>query len=107
MPQFGPKSILGVGALALGSAQALQSREKKKAAQRVNEFKTQDVKDWDQFTDHTARKSFVQQLGADPMSDPKLLQYADSMNRLKTGKKITDVPGDGGKSYQITKLRGS
>jgi len=83
------------------------SREKKRAQGRVVQFQSSEKRDWDRFTDNTARKSFVKQLGADPMTDPKLLQYADSMNRLKTGKKIADIPGDGGKSYQITKLRGS
>lgn len=103
----GPKSILGAGGLTLGIGGALRSREKKKAEQRVDEFKSDEVKDWDRFTDHAARKSFVQQLGSDPATDPKLLQYADNMNRLKTGSKITSLPGDAGKSYQITKLRGS
>lgn len=103
----GPKSILGAGGLTLGIGHALSSREKKKAKQRVDEFKSDEVKDWDRFTNHAARKSFVQQLGSDPTTDPKLLQYADSMNRLKTGSKITSLPGDAGKSYQISKLRGS
>lgn len=103
----GPKSILGAGGLTLGIGGVLRSREKKKAKQRVDEFKSDEVKDWDRFTDHAARKSFVQQLGSDPTTDPKLLQYADNMNRLKTGSKITSLPGDAGKSYQITKLRGS
>ena len=103
----GPKSILGAGGLTLGVGGVLRSREKKKAKQRVDEFKSDEVKDWDRFTDHAARKSFVQQLGSDPATDPKLLQYADNMNRLKTGSKITSLPGDAGKSYQITKLRGS
>lgn len=103
----GPKSILGAGGLALGMGGVLRSREKKKAEQRVDEFQSDEVKDWDRFTDHVARKSFVQQLGSDPTTDPKLLQYADNMNRLKMGSKITSLPGDVGKSYQITKLRGS
>jgi superfamily II DNA/RNA helicase len=105
-----PKLLLPLAAVGLGAAgttAAVQSREKKKAQERVEQFQSSEKKDWDRFTDNTARKSFVKQLGADPMTDPKLLQYADSMNRLKTGKKIADIPGDGGKSYQITKLRGS
>jgi hypothetical protein len=105
-----PKLLLPLAAVGLGAAgttAAVQSREKKKAQERVEQFQSSEKKDWDRFTDNTARKSFVKQLGADPMTDPKLLQYADSMNRLKTGKRIADIPGDGGKSYQITKLRGS
>jgi hypothetical protein len=105
-----PKLLLPLAAVGLGAAgttAVFQSREKKKAQERVEQFQSSEKKDWDRFTDNTARKSFVKQLGADPMTDPKLLQYADSMNRLKTGKRIADIPGDGGKSYQITKLRGS
>jgi len=84
-----------------------QSREKAKAERRVQRFQSSEKKDWDSFTANTARKSFVQQLGKDPMTDPKLLQYADNMNRLKTGTKVGTVPGEAGKSYEITKLRGS
>ena len=84
-----------------------QSREKSKAERRVQRFQSSEKKDWDSFTANTARKSFVQQLGKDPMTDPKLLQYADNMNRLKTGTKVGTVPGEAGKSYEITKLRGS
>ncbi len=100
----------GLGGLAtLGAAGAgfFLSKEKKKAQNKVETFKSQDIKDWDKFTENTARKSFVQELGKDPMTDPKLLMYADNMNRLKTGSKVQDISGDGGKSYQITKLRGS
>lgn len=84
-----------------------QSREKARAERRVQQFQSSEKKDWDSFTANTARKSFVQQLGKDPMTDPKLLQYADNMNRLKTGTKVGTVPGEAGKSYEITKLRGS
>ncbi len=100
----------GLGGLAtLGAAGAgfFLSKEKKKAQNKVETFKSQDIKNWDKFTDNTARKSFVQELGKDPMTDPKLLMYADNMNRLKTGSKVQDISGNGGKSYQITKLRGS
>lgn len=82
------------------------SREKTRAQQRVSDFSRQDVKDWDRFTDHTARKSFVKQLGSDPLTDEKLLRYADSMNRLKTGTPVARVTGDGGRTYSISKLRG-
>ena len=101
---------LGLGGLAtLGATGAgfFLSKEKKKAQNKVETFKSQDIKNWDKFTDNTARKSFVRELGKDPMTDPKLLMYADNMNRLKTGSKVQDISGDGGKSYQITKLRGS
>jgi hypothetical protein len=97
----------GLSALGTIGAGLLFSKEKKRAQNRVESFKTQDIKDWDKFTENTARKSFVQELGKDPMTDPKLLQYADSMNRLKTGTIVSAVPGSGRKSYQITKLRGS
>jgi hypothetical protein len=84
-----------------------QSREKAKAERRVQQFQSSEKKDWDTFTANTARKSFVQQLGKDPMTDPKLLQFADNMNRLKTGTRVGTIPGEAGKSYEITKLRGS
>lgn len=83
-----------------------QSREKKRAVNRVEGFHKAEDKDWDGFTDNLARKSFVKQLGSDPRSDPKLLRYADSMNRLKTGKKLGTVQGKRG-TYNIVKLRGS
>jgi len=107
MPKLPLPALIGTGAIgSIGIGTALNSREKKKAAQRVSQFNQEEVKDWNRFTDNTARKSFIQQLGKDPMTDPKLLQYAENMNRLKTGSKITELPGDGGSSYQITKLRG-
>jgi superfamily II DNA or RNA helicase len=108
MPKLPLPALIGTGAVgSIGIGTALNSREKKKAAQRVAQFNQEEVKDWNRFTDNTARKSFIQQLGKDPMTDPKLLQYAENMNRLKTGSKVTEIPGDGGSSYQITKLRGS
>jgi hypothetical protein len=102
--QFGLGGLATLGATGAGF---LLSKEKKKAQNKVETFKSQDIKDWDKFTENTARKSFIQELGKDPMTDPKLLMYADNMNRLKTGSKVQDISGDGGKSYQITKLRGS
>ena len=83
-----------------------QSREKKRAATRVDGFHKSEEKDWDGFTGNTARKSFVKELQADPRSDPKLLRYADSMNRLKTGKELGEIQGARG-TYKIVKLRGS
>jgi superfamily II DNA or RNA helicase len=82
-----------------------QSKEKKRAARRVEGFHKTEDKDWDGFTDQTSRKSFVKQLGSDTRSDPKLLQYADNMNRLKTGKQVGEVQGSRG-TYKIVKLRG-
>jgi hypothetical protein len=108
MPKFLLPALIGTGTVgALGAVIAAKSREKKRAENRVNQFNAKEVKDWDRFTDNTARKSFIKQLGKNPMADPKLLQYADNMNRLKTGSKVTEIPGDGGRSYQIIKLRGS
>jgi superfamily II DNA or RNA helicase len=83
-----------------------QSREKKRATRRVEGFHNADEKDWDRFTDNASRKSFVKELQKDPRSDPKLLRYADSMNRLKTGTQLGEVQGARG-SYKIVKLRGS
>lgn len=91
----------------MASSQPPMSREKARAQRRLSDFVREQPKDWERFTKHTARKSFVKRLGDDPLTDPKLLRYADNMNRLKTGSRVGGVTGDGGKSYDIIKLRGT